>query len=76
MCFLMAAQLLLDKSNNLTKLSLLPNKKNIEWVSILANNAPKLRALTSLTIVTECVEKPVDPDDIPVRGQGTDYEPL
>ena len=56
--FMKTAQTMLDKAHMLVKLSLLPNKKNIKWVSVLAQSAPKLRWLTSLTINTEIQAQP------------------
>ena len=48
--FMAAAQCLIEKTRCLTHLKLAPLKKNIEWIRLLAENAPKLRFLDSLSI--------------------------
>ena len=48
--FMAAANCLIEKTRYLTHLKLTPLKKNVEWIRLLAENAPKLRFLDSLSI--------------------------
>ena len=52
-----AAVSLIRKTRCLQKLSLTPTKRNIDWISLLAENADKLHAIDSLTISAEFVEQ-------------------
>ena len=51
--FIFLTNNLIQKTQRLQHLSLTPTKKKIEWISLLAENAPKLQHLLSLTISTE-----------------------
>ena len=51
--FMQSATAMIQKTHRLVHLSLLPNGKRIEWIKVLADNAPKLHHLNSLTIATE-----------------------
>ena len=74
--FVEAADSLIKKTTYLQHLRLIPSKKKIEWIGVLANNADKLRHLDSLSIEAEVPINRVSHDEEPTKRGDLYYQTM